>query len=127
DADFTPSDSSPALDAGAPLDTVKAMVGRLEGMEWILAQLDSLPPEDLKAHRRPAGAGVEIGAIEAGADPQSLYDFNSDGRFSIADVLSLIILGTKEPSDSRADIDLDGGFTIADVIQLIRILAGAIT
>ncbi|HLA41673.1 MAG TPA: right-handed parallel beta-helix repeat-containing protein, partial [Candidatus Glassbacteria bacterium] len=48
-ADFTPADSSPALDAGAPLDTVKALVGRLEGMEWILAQLDSLPQEDLKA------------------------------------------------------------------------------
>jgi len=126
-ADFTPADSSPAVDAGAPLDTVKALVGRLGGMEWILAQLDSLPQQDLRGRTRPVGKAPDIGAIEIGSDPQSLYDFNSDGRFSIADAVRLIILGIRNPADPRADIDSDGLYSVSDVIRLLRILAGTLT
>jgi len=118
-ADFRLSESSPAVDAGMPLDTLKAHLERLEGFEWILAVLDSLPEEDLLTNPRPAGEAPDAGAYESGADPAELYDFNGDGRLGLSDALRLILLARKDPGNARFDLDADGVFSAADVVVLL--------
>ena len=123
-ADFRLQASSPAIDAGMPLDSVKAVLARLGGFEWILARHDSLPSEDLLQNRRPAGEGPDIGAYESGAAPEKLYDFNGDGRFNIGDILSLILLARRDPDSRRLDVDANGAYSAADVIRLLLIISG---
>jgi len=121
-ADFRLSNNSPAIDAGMPLDTLKAHLERLGGFEWILARLDSLPNDDILTNTRPAGAGPDAGAYESGSDPAELYDFNGDARFNIVDAVSLILLAGKDPENPRFDINADGVYSIADLIELLLFL-----
>ncbi len=65
-SDFRPAESSPAVDGGMPLDSVKAVLERLGGFEWMQALLDSLPDEDIRTSKRPRGAGPDAGAYETG-------------------------------------------------------------
>ncbi|MBW7995454.1 MAG: hypothetical protein FVQ81_02560 [Candidatus Glassbacteria bacterium] len=122
--DFFPLDSSPAIDAAAPLDTVRAMVSGLEGTDWLLARLDSLPPEDFLQKSRPAGRAPDIGAYEFGSALQSSYDFNGDNRFSVADALTLLLKGLRNRAEPSYDIDGDGVWSIGDVITLLRLIIG---
>ena len=122
-ADFKLAETSPAIDAGMPLDTLKAHLERLGEFEWILARLDSLPNDDILTNKRPAGAGPDAGAYESGADPAELYDFNQDARFNIVDAVSLILLAGKDPENPRFDINADGVYSIVDVIELLLLLA----
>ena len=123
-ADFRPADTSKAIDAGMPVDSLKAILERLGGFEWILAQLDSLPDEDILKHHRPAGAGPDIGAYESGAEPEKLYDFNGDGRFNLVDALSLLLQARRDPQNKRLDIDGDGVYSATDVLRLLLIMLG---
>ncbi|MEA2064555.1 MAG: right-handed parallel beta-helix repeat-containing protein [Gemmatimonadota bacterium] len=52
-ADFTLDPSSPALDAGMPMDTVRAILERLGDFEWIMDRLASLPDESICGWRNP--------------------------------------------------------------------------
>ncbi len=122
DSLFSPSDASPAVDAAAPLDTVRAMVARLDSSGWLLGRLDSLENDDLYGNSRPAGAAADMGAIELGADPQSLYDFNRDGRFGVADALALLLNGWRDPLEQSYDIDGSGAWGVADVVALVRLM-----
>ena len=125
-ADYRLRDTSPAVDAAMPLDSVKAVLERLGGFEWILAKLDSLPYEDFLQHRRPAGGGPDIGACESGTEPEKLYDFNGDGRLGLSDVLSLILLARRDPAAGRLDVDADGRYSAADVLRLLLIICGRV-
>jgi hypothetical protein len=121
-ANFKLAEASSAIDAGMPLDTLRAHLERLEGCEWILARLDSLPQDDILTNTRPAGAGPDAGAYESGADPSELYDFNGDARFNIVDAVSLILLAGKEPENSQFDINADGVYSMGDLIELLLLL-----
>jgi Right handed beta helix region len=123
-ADFRLTESSPAIDSGMPPDTLKAMLIRLEGFEWILAQLDSLPGEDIRGWTRPQGAAPDAGAYETGEEPTGMYDFNGDGALGLADAISLVLLGLENPDNPAVDINRDGRYTITDAIQLILVLRG---
>ena len=70
--DFIPLEGSPAIDAGVGMNTIKARVGELEGMEWILKQLDSMEEVDLGGHNRSACEAPDIGALEFGGVPSTL-------------------------------------------------------
>ncbi|MBW7995455.1 MAG: hypothetical protein FVQ81_02565 [Candidatus Glassbacteria bacterium] len=122
DTSFVPSDTSAAVDAAAPMDTVRAMVASLDSAGWLLGRLDSIRIEDINENLRPAGDGPDIGAFEVGAGPESLYDFNNDGRFNVADALSLLLKGLRNPGEESYDIDDDGVWSIGDVIALLRIM-----
>lgn len=52
-------------------------------------------------------------------DPLSC-DFNSDGRFSILDVISLILAGFSRPDDPAVDYNGDGSFSVADAVKMMR-------
>ncbi|MBN2288266.1 MAG: right-handed parallel beta-helix repeat-containing protein [Candidatus Glassbacteria bacterium] len=121
-AGFSIADTSAAVDAGMPLDTLKAILQRLGGFEWTLALLDSLPDEDILGRSRPAGAGPDIGAYEVGAQPTGRYDFNGDGKLSVADAVALLLLGRADPEDPAADVNGDGRYTMADVIKLLLVI-----
>ena len=121
-ANFKLAEASPAIDAGMPLDTLKAHLERLEGFEWILARLDSLPQDDILANTRPAGVESDAGAYEKGADPSELYDFNGDARFNIVDAVSLIMLAGKDPENPQFDINADGVYSMADLIELLLLI-----
>ncbi len=120
--DFMPDASSPAIDAAAPLDSVRAMVASLEGTSWLLNAFDSLAAEDYNGKSRPAGAAPDIGAYEFRPSLESLYDFNSDNRLSIADALALLLKGLRNPGHLAYDIDGDGQWSAADVVALVKIL-----
>jgi parallel beta-helix repeat protein len=62
--DFGLRELSPAVDAGMQLDSVRAVLIRLGGFDWILARLDSLPQEDNRGNPRPAGKAPAAGALE---------------------------------------------------------------
>ncbi|HUU27703.1 MAG TPA: right-handed parallel beta-helix repeat-containing protein [archaeon] len=62
--DLNIAPTSPAINAGMPLDSVRAVLARLGGFEWILARLDSLPDEDIRKKPRPAGSLPDAGAYE---------------------------------------------------------------
>jgi parallel beta-helix repeat protein len=117
-ADFSLDSTSKAVDAGMPMDSVRAVLGRLGGFDWILSRLDSIPDEDIRHVRRPVGAAPDVGAYER----VILYDFNGDGILSVADAVALIILSFEKPEDSRLDVSGDGIYTIADVIQVLRLI-----
>ena len=121
---FRPADTSKAIDAGMPVDSLKAILTGLGGFEWTLAQLDSLPYEDILKNHRPAGAAPDIGAYESGAEPEKLYDFNGDGRFNLIDALALILQSRRDPQNKRLDIDGDGSYSASDVLRLLLILIG---
>jgi len=121
-ANFKPAETSPAIDSGMSLDTLKTHLERLGGFEWILAQLDSLPNDDILTNTRPAGAGPDAGAYESGAGPAELYDFNRDARFNIVDAVSLILLAGKDPENPQFDINADGVYSLADLIELLFIM-----
>ncbi len=122
DSLFAPTDASPAVDAAAPLDSVRAMVAALDSSGWLLARLDSLENDDLFGNTRPAGAAADMGAIELGADPQSLYDFNGDGRLGVADALALLLGGMRDPQEQAYDINGDGAWGAADIIALLKLM-----
>ena len=61
---FEPLPGSPALDSGMSLDSVKTVLERLEGCNWLLARLDSLPEVDIRNEIRPKGAAADAGAYE---------------------------------------------------------------
>ena len=61
-----PAENSPAVDAGADMQQIRSLVNRFRGLEWILAQLDSMETTDPGGHIRPAGEGMDIGALEGG-------------------------------------------------------------
>jgi hypothetical protein len=63
-SDFSPASGSPAVDAGMPTDTLRAILARLGGCEWLIEQLEKLPPEDIQGVRRPQGLGPDDGAYE---------------------------------------------------------------
>jgi hypothetical protein len=120
--DFMPADSSPAIDAAAPLDSVRAMVASLEGTSWLLAALDSLAAGDFDGNSRPMGEAPDIGAYEFHPSLESMYDFNGDNQFSIADALALLMKGLRNPGNMTYDIDRDGQWGLADVVTLVRIM-----
>jgi hypothetical protein len=120
--DFMPTASSPAVDAAAPLDTVRAMVAALNNSDWLLTRLDSLENDDLNGNNRPAGDAADMGAIELGADPQSLYDFNGDGRLGVADALALLLKGLRAPQQQEYDINGDGSWGATDIIALLKLI-----
>ena len=117
-ADFRPDSISPAIDIGMPLDSVRANLERLGGFKWALAQLDSLPDEDLTGKWRPVGEAPDAGAYESGFS----CDFNRDGAFSVADAVALILLAVKNPGDPNFDLNGDGHYSITDVVYLILLL-----
>jgi len=49
-------------------------------------------------------------------------DINGDGRVSILDAVSLLVLGLRNPADTKCDFNSDGGYTLSDVIDLLRYL-----
>jgi len=117
-ADFTLDSASPAVAAGMTIDSVREILERLGGFEWILSRLDSLPGEDIRGRLRPTAAPPDAGAYER----EVLYDFNGDGLFNLADAVALIILSLDNPDDPRLDVNRDGGYSIADVIRVLMIL-----
>ncbi len=120
--DFVPDATSPALDAAAPLDSVRAMVARLEGTSWLLATLDSIPAMDFDGNSRPVGEAPDIGAYEFRPSLESMYDFNGDQRLGIADALALLLKGLRNPGNMSYDIDHDGRWGVADVVALVKIM-----
>ncbi len=122
DSNFSPTDSSLAIDAATPLDSVRAMVAALDSSDWLLGRLDSLENDDLYGNSRPAGTAADMGAIELGADPQSLYDFNGDGHLGVADALALLLKGFRNPQEQSYDINGDGIWSMADVVTLIKLM-----
>ena len=61
---FQPFPGSPAIDAGMKLESVKSILERLEGCDWLLARLVSLPEVDILGSKRPQGAAPDAGAYE---------------------------------------------------------------
>ncbi len=120
--DFIPTESSPAVDAAAPLESVRAMVARLEGTSWLLARLDSLSAEDFAGNSRPVGAAPDIGAYEFRPSLESMYDYNEDSRFGVADALALLLKGLRDPGNLSYDINGDGRWGAADVVALVRLM-----
>ncbi len=123
EADYLPAEASPAIDAAAPLDTVRALVASLEGMDWILGRLDTLANEDILGRPRPMGAGPDAGAYEIGVQPTGgLYDFNGDNWLTLEDAVTLLLRARSTPDDPAVDINGDGRYSMADVIQLLLIM-----
>ena len=52
-------------------------------------------------------------------DPLS-YDFNSDGRVSMLDVISLLLAGLSRPGDPAVDYNGDGSFSAGDAVAMLR-------
>ena len=50
----------------------------------------------------------------------SRCDINGNGNSDLDDLIEFVLLSRREPSDSRLDWDSDGRFTIADVVALLR-------
>ena len=63
--DFSLKDTSPALDAGMPLESVRSILRSLGGFEWILSRLETLPDEDNQGRSRPVSESPDIGAYES--------------------------------------------------------------
>jgi len=124
-ADFTLQATSAAVDLGLPADSVLATLRAMEGFEWALEQLESLPQRDIRGAPRPVGAAPDAGAYEHGDWPTSYYDFNRDGKLSMVDAIELILRGIRTPEDPALDVNGDGGYTISDVIQLLIIMRQA--
>ena len=61
---FEPLPGSPVIDTGMSFDSVKSILDRLEGCQWLLARLDSLPDVDIRNSKRPEGAAPDAGAYE---------------------------------------------------------------
>ena len=120
--DFTITDSSTAVDAGMPVDSVRTILEVMGGFEWLLTQLDTLPNEDILGRSRPVGAAPDAGAYEIGEEPTGLYDFNGDGKLSVADAIALLLLARETPEDPAVDVNGDGRYTMADVIQLLLLM-----
>ncbi len=114
-ADYTLRPGSPALEAGAPPDSVRAALERLGGCEWLLARLDSLPRQDLRGYPRPAGAATDAGAFEMSLG----QDFNGDGLLDVRDVPAMIRLARRQPADPWLDLSGDGRFSIIDALLLV--------
>jgi len=117
--DFIIADSSAAVDAGMPPDSVKLILESLGGFDWTLALLDTLPHEDILGRPRPLGEGPDAGAYETGQQPTGRYDFNGDGQLSVADAIALLLLARRTPEDPALDVNGDGRYTITDVIRLL--------
>ena len=98
------------------------MVAALNNSDWLLTRLDSLENDDLNGNNRPAGDAADMGAIELGADPQSLYDFNGDGRLGVADALALLLKGLRAPQQQEYDINGDGSWGATDIIALLKLI-----
>lgn len=103
--DYHLKPESPALDAGTS---------------------SGAPTTDLEGHGRPCGAGVDMGAYEAGACPATTRQFrradvNSDGALDIADPISLLgylFLGGAAPQCiDAADADDSGALDITDAVH----------
>jgi len=65
-SDFRPAPGSPAVDAGMPPDTLRAILASLGGCEWLIDQLEKLPAEDIQGVPRPQGLSPDAGAYENG-------------------------------------------------------------
>ena len=50
----------------------------------------------------------------------SSCDINGNGMSDLDDLIEFVLLSRREPSDNRLDWDSDGRFTIADVVALLR-------
>jgi Right handed beta helix region len=120
--DYRPVDSSAAIDAGMPLDSLRAKLVEMEGFDWMLAQLESLPYKDIEGNPRPAGLECDIGAYEKADDPAELYDFNLDGSLNVGDAIALFMLAAEDPVNRKYDINGDGSYSIVDLIALILIM-----
>ena len=120
--DFVPASGSPAVDAAAPLDTVRAMVARIEDAEWLLGRLDSIVQEDIEQHARPSGKAPDIGAYEIGSSLRSSWDFNGDNHISIADALALLLKGLRNSGERVYDINNDSVWSTADVVAMLRLM-----
>ncbi|MEA2063062.1 MAG: right-handed parallel beta-helix repeat-containing protein [Gemmatimonadota bacterium] len=120
--DFSVADSSPAVDAAMPLDSVRAVIEGLGGFEWMLSQLDSLPEVDIIGAGRPAGEAPDAGAYEMGAPAPGSYDFNRDGGLGMADVITLLVLAMDDMENRDYDINGDGNFSAVDVIRLLLVI-----
>jgi pectate lyase len=57
-----------------------------------------------------------------GKSPVELYDFNGDEELGIADVISLVLRGLQDPADPLHDLNLDGRFTVSDAISLLLLI-----
>lgn len=115
--------ASPALDAGVPRDSLRAMLVRLEGCEWMLAQLDSLPDEDIRGTWRPVGAGPDAGAYEMGFSDSQRFDLDGNGLIGRADTPALVRLIGRDPADRRCDFNADGRVDILDALDFLLALA----
>ena len=122
-----------------------------QGVEFPNPAIPEREPEDLRLRPGSAavdaglvitnindnftGSGPDLGAYELGADPPhygprpegavfaSSCDFNSDGRVTILDVISLIIAGRSEPDNPLLDRNGDGIYTAADALSLLADIA----
>ena len=107
DGDFRLGAGSPAIDAGTAAGA---------------------PASDLDGTARPCGAGVDMGALEAGSCATGDTEFrrgdaNADGAFDIADaiyILGYLFAKGPEPRCTKtADPNDDGAVNIADAIYLL--------
>ena len=58
----------------------------------------------------------------AGEDEPVENDFNGDGAFDVADVLTLLRLLVDGQSTPGADVNGDGKFNLLDVVRIIKLL-----
>ncbi len=122
--DFNLAAGSPALDSGVPRDSLRAMLTRLGGCEWLLARLDSLPYEDIRGTWRPVGAGPDAGAYEMGMSEAQRFDFDGNGMIDRADAPALVRMIRDDRSNPRCDFNQDGKVGLADILGLLLALAG---
>jgi len=63
-----------------------------------------------------------IGDLDGGEQPTDTTvtcDMNSDGRTTISDVVTMILLSHSNPNDPRLDFNQSGSYTIADAVALL--------
>ena len=75
----------------------------------------------LSTHLEPYGVMlVEIFPVEVADAEIQREDINADGRANILDIISLILLGIKNPADPRADYDGSGTYSVQDAVLLAK-------
>ncbi|MFH1069146.1 MAG: dockerin type I repeat-containing protein [Candidatus Glassbacteria bacterium] len=91
---------------GKPVEVLFTRTGKMSAqVKWGIEQIEDLPE-----------------AVDTTLELGGRGDINRDGRVSILDAVSLLLLGTRNPGDSRCDFNNDGGYTISDAIELLRYL-----
>ena len=85
------------------------------------ARIDSSGQLVLTSRLQPYGVLLyEIFPIEVAQVEGLREDINEDGQVNIMDVISLLLLGIKNPLDPQADYNRDGAWSIQDVVSLAR-------